>query len=147
MNYLPRFLTADVPYENFSDKLALSGEMFLRGIGTVFIVLALLWGIIELFSYISTAGERQSAKAKAEAEAREAKKAAALAEAPKPLTNIDTRPTENSTEVLPAPLQDDGAIVAAIMAAISAYRAAEGTYNLPYRVVSFKRKNTKNSRG
>ena len=54
---------------------------------------------------------------------------------------------EAQPEAAPEPANDDGAVVAAIMAAIEAYRREEGTYSLPYRVVSFKRKNTKNSRG
>ena len=44
-----------------------------------------------------------------------------------------------------APVQSDDAIIAAICAAIEAYRAEEGLSGLPYRVVSFKRKSGKRS--
>ena len=113
--------------------------MLLRGMGTVFLVLIVLWGIIELFSYVSTSGERSAKK-------KEEKKAPAAVQESKKEEVVKTV-EEAQPEAAPEPANDDGAVVAAIMAAIEAYRREEGTYSLPYRVVSFKRKNTKNSRG
>ncbi len=141
MNYLPLFLVYNPPYETMSDKLKLCGKMLLQGMGTVFLVLIVLWGIIELFSYISTSGERAAKK-------QEETKAAAPAPAAKNEKVVKSEEiAEPIVEAAPVADNDDGAIVAAIMAAIEAYRREEGTYSLPYRVVSFKRKNTKNSRG
>lgn len=144
MNYLPLYLVYNPPHETIGEKFALSGEMLLRGMGTVFLVLILLWGIIELFNFISTSGERSAEKKKKAEE----KKAAPAAE-PKTETVSEIKPAAapevTAEEEIPA--VDDGAIVAAIIAAIEAYRQEEGTYSLPYRVVSFKRKNAKNSRG
>ena len=44
-----------------------------------------------------------------------------------------------------APVSDDGALIAAITAAIEAYRAEEGSANTAFRVVSFKRKSGRKS--
>lgn len=136
MNYLPLFLVYNPPHETLAEKLSLAGTMLLRGLGTVFLVLIVLWGIIELFSYVfssvgSSKKAEQPVQKPAEAKAEVKEEPAVVA--------------EETVEEIPA--QDDGAVVAAIMAAIEAYRREEGTYSLPYRVVSFKRKNTKNSRG
>lgn len=128
MTYLPLFLTASGL--NLSEKLALSGEMLLRGMGTVFLVLAVLWGVIALFSVFSGTAAKKPAPAPKQTPAAPAKKAE-----PKP----EPAPA-------PAPVQsDDGALIAAITAAIEAYRAEEGLSGLPYRVVSFKRKSGRKS--
>ena len=128
MTYLPLFLTASGM--GLSEKLALSGEMLLRGMGTVFLVLAILWGIIALFSVFAGTAEKKPAPApKPQAPAKKAETKPAPAPAP-----------------TPAPVQtDDGALIAAITAAIEAYRAEEGLSGLPYRVVSFKRKSGRKS--
>ncbi|MBQ7930494.1 MAG: OadG family protein [Clostridia bacterium] len=104
--------------------------MLLRGMGTVFLVLAILWGIIALFSVFSgTAEKKPAAEKKSQAPVKKAE--------PKP---------EPAPAPAPAPAQtDDGALIAAITAAIEAYRAEEGLSGLPYRVVSFKRKSGRNS--
>ena len=128
MTYSPLFLTASGL--DLTEKLALSGEMLLRGLGTVFLVLAILWGIIALFSVFSGTAEKKPAPApKPQAPAKKAETKAEPAPAP-----------------VPAPAQtDDGALIAAITAAIEAYRAEEGLSGLPYRVVSFKRKSGRKS--
>ncbi len=143
MNYLPLFLVYNPPHETLMEKLALSGEILLRGLGTVFLVLIVLWGIIELFSYAFTAGERSEKAKEAEKTSQPVKKQEI---APTVSEEVASTSTEQDA-VEETPTADDGAVVAAIIAAIEAYRREEGTYNLPYRVVSFKRKNTKNSRG
>ena len=128
MTYLPLFLTASGL--SLSEKFSLSGEMLLRGMGTVFLVLAILWGIIALFSVFAGTAEKKPAPApKPQAPAKKAETKPAPAPAP-----------------TPAPVQtDDGALIAAITAAIEAYRAEEGLSGLPYRVVSFKRKSGRKS--
>jgi len=130
MSYLPTFLTAGL---TMSEKFALSGEMLLRGLGTVFMVLVILWGCLSLFKLFSTP-EKKSAP-KPAAKPAPAEKAAAPAPAPV---------AEEPAPAAPAPT-DDAAVIAAICAAIEAYRAAEGLSGLPYRVVSFKRKTGRKS--
>lgn len=102
-----------------SEKVSLSAEMIVRGLGTVFIVLACLWATIALFGAVSKLSQRKSSKTE------EAAPAAAT----------------------PAPASNDGEIAAAITAAIEAYRASEGLSGTGYRVVSFKKRNMKSRRG
>ena len=104
------------------EKFSLAGQMILRGLGTVFIVLIMLWIVIAIFGAISKATV-----------GKEKKKAPAVA-----------APTADDT---PSASSDDGEIVAAIMAAVEAYRAEEGLAGRPYRVVSFKKRNVKNRIG
>ena len=130
MSYLPIFLTAGL---TMSEKFALSGEMLLRGMGTVFMVLVILWGCLSLFKVFSTP-EKKSAP----------KKEAKPAPAEKPSAPAHAPVAEEPVPAAPAPT-DDAAVIAAICAAIEAYRAAEGLSGLPYRVVSFKRKTGRKS--
>jgi len=132
MSYLPTFLTAGL---TMSEKFALSGEMLLRGLGTVFMVLVILWGCLSLFKLFSTPEKKSAPNSKPVAKPAPAEKAAAPAPAPV---------AEEPAPAAPAPT-DDAAVIAAICAAIEAYRAAEGLSGLPYRVVSFKRKTGRKS--
>jgi len=126
MSYLPIYLDAGL---SLAEKFSLSGEMLLRGMGTVFMVLVILWGCLSLFKVFS-APEKP---AKTPAPKPEAKSAPAVSE---------KKPEAAPATVEEVPAQtDDGAVIAAICAAIEAYRAEEGLSGLPYRVVSFKRKN------
>ena len=126
MKILPVFLSALTT----ADKFALSGEMLLKGLGTVFMVLVILWGILALFSVVFGT-QAKTPKAPA----------AKPAQAPKP-TPAKPAPAPVQTETPTAPAADEGALIAAITAAIEAYRAEEGTSSaLPFRVVSFKRRN------
>ena len=120
------FLTATL--NTFSEKAALSAEMLLRGMGTVFLVLAILWGIIAAFGMVFSVAK---APAKKPAE----KKA-----------EVKTAPASKATPApTPVQAQSNDAVIAAICAAIEAFRAEEGLSSLPYRVVSFKRKSGKKS--
>lgn len=124
MSYLPIFLASEL---TLAEKFALSGEMFVRGMGTVFMVLILLWGFLSLFRFFSTPENKAASKSQSPAPAEEKK----VAPAPAPVaTNTESATVKN----------DDTAVIAAICAAIEAYRASEGLSGLPYRVVSFKRK-------
>lgn len=127
MSYLPIYLDAGL---SLAEKFSLSGEMLLRGMGTVFMVLVILWGCLSLFK-VFNAPEKP---AKTPAPKPEAKPAPAVVPEKKP----EAAPAP-AAEV-PAQTTDDGAVIAAICAAIEAYRAEEGLSGLPYRVVSFKRK-------
>ena len=117
MNVLPVFLSS----LTMDQKFALSGEMLLKGLGTVFMVLLILWGILSLFGVFFGTKQKKPAPAPKQAPKAEPVQAESVPAAPA--------------------VSDDGAIIAAITAAIEAYRAAEGTGTLPFRVVSFKRKN------
>lgn len=104
----------------FGDKMALGGQVMLLGIGTVFAVLAILWGLVELLHLILSplSGEKK-------------KKSKEPAPAP--------------VEAAPAPVPasasaDDLEIVAVITAAIA---AASGSSPSSFRVVSFKRANNR----
>lgn len=132
MKYLPLFLAAaeEYKYGTFAEKVALSGRFLLIGMGTVFFVLVLLWVVLAIFGSIANGANKKAAT-----------KAAPIPELPK----TEEIP-EPAAEVEEAPAaEDDGAVIAAICAAIEAYRAAEGKSSLPYRVVSFKRKSGKKS--
>ena len=103
------------------EKLSLAGEMLLKGLGTVFMVLVILWALLSIMGKIFGAQQKKAAAPKKTAPKAEP---AAAPVAPAPT----------------APVSDDGALIAAITAAIEAYRAEEGCANTAFRVVSFKRK-------
>ena len=132
MSYLPIYLDAGL---SLAEKFSLSGEMLLRGMGTVFMVLVILWGCLSLFKVFS-APEKPAKAPKAD-----------VKPAPKEEKKITPEPAP-AEPAAPAPVSgqtDDAAVIAAICAAIEAYRAEEGLSGLPYRVVSFKRKNGRKS--
>ncbi|MBQ9428182.1 MAG: OadG family protein [Clostridia bacterium] len=98
----------------FSEKMAIGGQVTLLGMGTVFSVLIILWGIIELLHFaLKRTGE---------------KTAPAVLEPP--------APTEAPAEVKES--LANGELIAVIAAAIA---ASEGVSPTSFRVVSFKRAN------
>ncbi len=114
-----------------ADKFSLSGEMLLRGMGTVFMVLIILFVILKIFGAVfggATKEKPQSAPAPKAAKAEAPDAPAAAAPAPAPVQTA-------------APAQDDSQLIAVITAAIAAYQSESGKPNLPFRVVSFTRKN------
>lgn len=119
MKFLPTFLSSAIPYDTIGEKFTLVGSMLLRGIGTVFLVLALLWGIISLFGVFS-AERKTTSKNK-------------------------TAPVSEPHDADLTDTPDDTAVIAAICAAVEAYRADEGLATLHYKVVSYKRKSGKTS--
>lgn len=127
MSYLPIYLSSGL---TLSEKVALSREIFLRGMGTVFMVLILLWGILSLFKVFSTGTSEKKVEKKTETVTEQA-------------PSVDVNEAENTFTAQ----TDDTAVIAAICAAIEAYRESEGFGGLPYRVVSFKRKSGRKSRG
>ena len=120
-----------------AEKFSLSGEMLIRGMGTVFMVLILLWLILKIFGSVF-AGEETKAAKQAEA-ARAPKKEAPKKAEPKPAP-APVAPAAPAQAPAPA-AQDDRELIAVITAAIAAYQSASGQPNLPFRVVSFTRKN------
>jgi Na+-transporting methylmalonyl-CoA/oxaloacetate decarboxylase gamma subunit len=110
------------------ERVAYALRMLIVGLGAVFAILALLWGVLVLSRILlhdMPARRREEEKA----------------ESAKPSTPAVVQP------VVPAPVpvvqpaaQDNGALIAVITAAVSAAMADEGT--LPpggFRVVSFRR--------
>ena len=95
----------------------------LLGILTVFAVLSILWGCLEIFKYVFyTLPERRKKADK---------------EKPASISTV-------AHESQPQPVQaysDDKAVVAAIIAAITAAREEEGIPStVPFRVVSFRKR-------
>ena len=120
-----------------AEKFSLSGEMLLRGMGTVFMVLIILFIVLKIFGSVF-AGEETKAAKQAEA-AKAPKKEAPKKAEPKPAPAPAAAPVQAPA---PAPAaQDDRELIAVITAAIAAYQSASGQPNLPFRVVSFTRKN------
>ncbi len=101
----------------FAENAKEAGIVTLLGMVAIFAVLAILWGVIEILHRAFNLPVKRKAK-KAEA-------SAPLVEAVAPAVD---EPAET----------DDGAIVAAITAAITAARAEEGN-STGFRVVSFRR--------
>ena len=118
MNLIPVFLTATGTL-GFGERASTAGIVTLQGMLTIFLVLSILWGAIEIMHRVLHKDKKET------------KKESAPAAAPAPV-------------VTPAPvdIQDDGAIIAAITAAIMAMRSESGESSA-FRVVSFKRANRK----
>ncbi len=121
MSYIPVFLAAAGEL-GFGERASTAGIVTLQGMLTIFLVLSILWAAIEIMHRILHKDQKK-----------EVKKESAPTAAPAPV-------------VAPAPApvaaQDDGAIIAAITAAIMAMRSENGESGA-FRVVSFKRANRK----
>lgn len=103
---------------SFAENAKEAGIVTLLGMVAVFVVLALLWGIIEILHRLLSGTEKPSGQTETEKVAPAAPEASAV------------QPVAQET--------DDGALIAAITAAISASLAEQG-YTGGFRVVSFKR--------
>lgn len=113
--------------ERFSE----AGLVTLMGMGAVFAVLAILWACIEIMHvFLGVKEEKPAAKTETKTATEEI---APIAE------------VVSSAAVTAQPVEDDGALIAAITAAISAAMAEEG-YTGGFRVVSFKRASASNRR-
>ena len=103
----------------FGERAAYSGRMFLIGQGTIFLVLAILWGVLVLFNRFAV--RRSNEKA--------------------PVVSSNSAPVQAK----PAPAQagvpqNNDAVIAAITAAVAATLAEENGGEAPaFRVVSFRR--------
>lgn len=107
-------------------------QVLVLGLGMVFAVLALLWGVLAIFKVIFY----DLAENKNKAQSVEAKKPDAVKKA-SAVSVAESVPTDTYTAV-----QDDGAVIAAITAALTQYFAESGTYTGAFRVVSFRRSQT-----
>lgn len=101
---------------SFGERVLEGGKYAILGFATVLLVLAAIWGILAVFGVVFSGKKRSESKAEP----------AKVAEAPKP-----------------SPSSDDGAVVAAITAAITMLLADEAARENKepqgFRVVSFKR--------
>lgn len=109
-------LLADITY---GEKILNGLTVVVVGLGGVFSVLAIIWGVLALFKvfFYDIPEKKKAAKIKA------APAPAPVAEAP----------------VEAAPEADDTQLIAVITAAIAAYTAESAGGVLPFRVVSYKR--------
>ena len=122
-------------YDTWGEKFALCGRMILTGIGTVFLVLAILWGVIAVFGAVARLRERKEQQRIMEE----------VRNSPAPNDRKAPQPEPAVSEPEEEPAEDPGVLIAVITAAIEAYRAAEGKPAGSYRVVSFRQKKTKKS--
>lgn len=117
---------------NFGERTAYAGRMLLIGMGTIFLSLAILWGVMEIFRRLVVGGSQP-----------EEKKPAAPAPAP-------VARTESVAVTSPAPVAasaSNDALIAAITAAVAAALADENGGVVPgFRVVSFKKVSTVSKR-
>lgn len=109
---------------NFGERTAYAGRMLLIGMGTIFLSLAILWGVLEIFRRLVVRDEEEKAP-----------DAAPPAAAPAPV-------------VAPAPVAaNHDALIAAITAAVAATLAEENGGVAPaFRVVSFQKVSTVSKR-
>ena len=116
------YLAASDTAMTLGEKLSLGGQVSLLGMGTVFAVLAILWGLVELMHLLLSGIGGKKKKATPA-------KGGVPARAP--------------AQAVPA-AADDLEIVAVITAAVA---AASGSSPSSFRVVSFKRANDRFSSG
>lgn len=115
----------DFMLNSVADKLTIGGQVTLLGMGTVFAVLALLWGLVEvLHLLLGHPAEKKVSKP-------------VKAEAPAPAPVVEPAAPVQSE---PVPVANDLDIIAVITAAVA---AASGASPSSFRVVSFKRANNK----
>lgn len=131
-----------------------AGIVTLVGMAAIFVVLALLWGAIEIMHATIHKGEKKpdtngeptkketTVKAHREKKPKQEKKAK---KQPNAAHAADDAAIAAAIAAALAASEDDGAVVAAIIAAISAKLADEG-YTGGFRVVSFKRAGAANAR-
>lgn len=110
------------------ERVAYSLRMLVVGLGMVFVVLAILWGVLTLSRiFLHDMPNRRREEERA---------GAAKAVAPAPVATVPTP----APVAAPAPAQTDDALIAVITAAISAAMAEEGSAVAGgFRVVSFRR--------
>lgn len=104
---------------SFGDRATQAGIVTLQGMLTIFLVLVILWGAIELMHSVLYARKKKK------------KIKTFISEEEKP------SPSPVEAKAFGTP-EDNGAVVAAIVAAIRAMRAEEGNTGA-FRVVTFKR--------
>ncbi len=116
----------------FGERASIAGVVTLQGMLTIFLVLAILWGIIEIMHAILHRGEEKPKKESAP------EKKMTRAEKKKATPNADDAAIAAAIAAALAAEEDCGATVAAITAAITAALQEDGCSGA-FRVVSFKR--------
>ena len=111
--------------DEFSDRVATAGIVSLQGMLTIFLVLAIIWGVIEVMHVLLNREEKKVSASK---------QSNSVVGVP----NQDDAAVAAAIAAAIAASEDDGATVAAITAAITTARAENGE-KAPFRVVSFKR--------
>lgn len=125
----------DVIGETFAERAGVAGSVTLLGMVAIFVVLALLWGVIEVLHRILNHDGKTETETAAPAPK---KQPAPRAEKPKKAPQ-----SAKAAAATAAPTAtDDGALVAVITAAVAAAMAEEG-YRGGFRVVSFRRTPTR----
>lgn len=128
-------LTGSSNILSFGERASTAGIVSLQGMLTIFLVLAILWGAIEIMHrLIAPKEEKPAAERQKEAMPQAA-----------PVGNAEDAAIAAAIAASLAASEDDGALVAAITAAITAARAEEGCTS-GFRVVSFKRANISRKR-
>lgn len=116
------------------ERLELAGQVVLIGLGMVFAVLALLWGILAIFGKVMTRQKKQVSEPASAPEA--------------PAEQTVSAVSEPETAV--ASVEDDGELVAVITAAVAAAIESDevlsSRFVSGFRVVSFK-KSARSARG
>ena len=97
----------------FSDSRILALTITVAGLASIFFVLGIVWFVMTISKSVLSAGRNKE-------------------------KNFAGTVNEVSSEI-PCDTADNGSVVAAITAAISAFYAANGTGNTGFRVVSFRR--------
>lgn len=124
----------DTVGETFGERAGVAGSVTLLGMVTIFAVLAILWGVIEVLHRVLNRGGKTDTPAAKPA----APVAKPAAEAKKPAQATQTVKATETTR------RDDGELVAVITAAVAAAMEEEG-YTGGFRVVSFRRTQNRKS--
>ena len=103
------------------ERLALAGQMTLLGMGMIFAVLSILWGVLAIFKLIFVRPEKKV----------------------KPAPAPKAEPVVVPEPVVAPAASNDAELIAVLTAAIAAYEASQGNEVAPggFRVVSFRRAN------
>ncbi|MBQ9087027.1 MAG: OadG family protein [Clostridia bacterium] len=124
-------------YEPFSSEAwRYAGEMTLLGMAMVFAVLAILWGILAIFKLVFAGKTPKEPKPPKTPKVKESKKQSESA--PAVDDTVAAVIAASIQAIREDEAQSNAALVAILTAAVSAYRAEEGTEG-GFRVVSFKR--------
>ena len=126
---------------SFSVRSSTAGIVSLQGMLTIFLVLAVIWGAIEIMHAVI---HRNEPKPKKQPKPEKPKKADKATE-DIPTPNANDAAIAAAIAAAMAAAEDEGALIAAITAAVSAALAEDG-YTGGFRVVSFKRAATNRKR-
>ncbi len=126
------FNTVALAEMSFAERASTAGVVTLQGMLTIFLVLGLLWGCIEIMHAIIHRNEPKAPRTSVKKSEKKKQQ---------PMPNAEDAAIAAAIAAALAASEDSGATVAAITAAISAALAEDG-YTGGFRVVSFKRANT-----